>query len=69
MMYYTAEWVFDDKTQTDTGLISANNMREAGEWAQSFYGDDLISICFTPLEDPFMFPDKATAETMLKNQI
>ena len=69
MMYYTAEWLFDDKVENDAGLISANNMREAGEWAQTFYGDDLISICFTPIEDPFMFPDKATAESMLKNQV
>lgn len=65
MMYYTAE----GKVKNDAGIISANNMREAGEWAQTFYGDDLISICFTPIEDPFMFPDKATAESMLKNQV
>lgn len=69
MMYYTAEWDFEGKVKNDAGIISANNMREAGEWAQTFYGDDLISICFTPIEDPFMFPDKATAESMLKNQI
>lgn len=69
MMYYTAEWVFDDKPQTDTGLISANNMREAGEWAQNFYGNDLISICFTPIEEPFLFSNKTIAETELKNQM
>lgn len=69
MMYYTAEWLFEDKVENDAGLISACNMREAGEWARTFYGDDLISICFTPIEDPFLFPDKATAETILNSQV
>lgn len=69
MMYYTAEWIFENKTVTDFGLISANDMREAGEWAQDNYGNDLISICFTPIEEPFLFSNRTIAETELKNQM
>ena len=51
MMYFKAE-VYDEDAnckRIEHGFIYAPTLKEAGEWAKSWYGNEIISIYFEPL--------------------
>ena len=53
MMYFKAE-IYDiaaNCKRTEHGFIYAPTIEDAGEWAKSWYGDEINSIYFEPLEE------------------
>lgn len=73
MMYFEAEIGFwDDNTSTyvrssEQGFIYAPSLKEAGEWAASWYGDEILSIKFEPLEEaPIFVSTKEMARAIME---
>lgn len=71
MMYFSAR-VFDLEAEAtgheriEHGFIYAKSYAEAGEWADTWYGDELISIYFEALEDGPLFTTEEEAKAIMK---
>jgi hypothetical protein len=68
MMYFKAE-VYDEDARCkrfEYGFIYAKTMGQAGDWADEYYGNDLISIYFEPLEDGPLFTTEQEAADIME---
>lgn len=67
MMYFKAE-IYDEDARCkrfECGFIHAKTLAEAGEWAEQWYGNELISVYFEPLdESPIFTTEKEAADIM-----
>lgn len=67
MMYFKAEVYNIDAhcKSIECGFIHARSMKEAGEWAEKWYGDEINSIYFEPLnESPIFTTEQEAADIM-----
>ena len=68
MMYFKAE-IYDIAAccmRTEHGFIYAPTIEDAGEWAKSWYGDEIISIYFEPLEEGPLFTTAKEATDIME---
>ena len=68
MMYFKAE-IYDSVAcckRTECGFIYAPSMRDAGEWAETWYGNEIISIYFEPIEESPIFTTEKEATDILE---
>ena len=68
MMYFKAE-IYDEEAgckRTEHGFIYAPTIEDAGEWAKSWYGDEIISIYFEPLEEGPLFTTEQEATDIME---
>ena len=68
MMYFKAE-IYDIAAcckRTEHGFIYAPTIEDAGEWAKSWYGDEIISIYFEQLEEGPLFTTEQEATDIME---
>ena len=63
MMYFKAE-IYGKRIEH--GFIYAPTIKDAGEWAESWYGDEIISIYFEPLVEGPLFTTEQEATDIME---
>jgi len=68
MMYFKAEIYDEDANckRTECGFIHAKTMKDAGGWAEAWYGNEIISIYFEPLDESPIFTTEREATDIME---